>query len=215
MTAIHQSPISNNHSIDERGQHSGHRNGASAEHGNDAMDNSTENPGSSTVNISFQATMRLRAYQETRMHLSANQEMGSLNHHEAEIKKQQGLDKLNAQANEREQGQTEQTVSSALQSQTGSNGNNLNEFPLSIENMLSEVQDNLVQKSEPGYRHLVNLLQNHGTTIEDSQQLQEIMRKEQFYLGRRRAFMNNSDYQSYSQVLNQFSNIVERQQYSF
>ena len=214
MTAIQQSPVANRHSIDDRGQHSGQNNGAGVEHDNDAMDNSTGNPGSSTVNISFQATMRLRAYQEQKT-LSSNQQgtdpansvSGTLEHPDNNVPLR---NTVALSITETEQ-QSDGTVNDLTESDVLTN----RPFPISIDRMLSEVQDNLVQRNEPGYRHLLNLLENNGAAIEDNQQLQEIMRREQFYLGRRRPFMNNSDFQSYSQVLNQFSNIVERQQYAY
>ena len=215
MTAINQSPVANHHSIDDRGQHSGQKNGAGAGHGNDAMDNSTGNPGSSTVNISFQATMRLRAYLEQRTLLLSNQQgidqshpvSGVLEHSDNNVSTRNTAALSITEAEQ----QSDVTVNDlprpdVLKSRP---------FPNSIDRMLSEVQDNLVQHNEPGYRHLLNLLENNSAAIEDTQQLQEIMRREQFYLGRRKPFMNNADYQSYSQVLNQFSNIVERQQYAY
>ena len=75
MTAIQQSSISSRHSIDDTGQHSGSNNGGGAEHGRETMDNSAGVYNSSTVNISFQATMRLQAYQEQRALLTTKHEM--------------------------------------------------------------------------------------------------------------------------------------------
>ena len=77
--------------------------------------------------------------------------------------------------------------------------------------MLSEIEQNLVQTTEPGYKHLRNLLSNQSNTLSEPEQLQEIIRREKYFLGRRKAFMDSSEFQSYSQVLNQFSNILQRE----
>ena len=195
MTAIHQNTISNNHSIGEqshqssKGNEKGHKREGSAEN------NSTQSVQSSTVNISFNAELRLRAYQEQRKLVEPNQsEAIALN---SEIKALS----------------IESTVEKSMGMMRENDGNS-NVFSQNINYMLDEVQNNIVKKSEPGYQYLVNVLNNNKNTVEDPQQLQEIMRKEQFYLSRRKPFMPNSDFQSYSQVLSQFSNIVGRQQYA-
>lgn len=217
MTAIHQPPISSHHSIDDAGHHSGNRNEGGAGHGRQATDNSTGGPGSSTVNISFQATMRLRAYQEQHS-VQPTSEPGTFNAQNYALKEgiiqpdSSTLSTLKTNGAGHPDAQSMDS-SSVHGNSVGTDFSNFSQFPQPVDAMLSEVQSNLVHHNEPGYQHLVNLLNNYGSAIEEPQQLQDIMRREQFYLGRRKAFMNNSDFQSYSQVLNQFSNIVERQLY--
>ena len=212
MTAIQQSSIPSHHTIDDTGQHSGNS-GGGAEHDKKTMDNSAGVLNSSTVNISFQATMRLQAYQEQRALLSTSQELKQESH---QLRDGQLFVEGNNPSDLNPSMESDRTSESAIEAQNVSNSASLKTvFPQKIESMLNEVQDNLVQSNEPGYRHLVNLLQNHQDRIEDNQQLEDIMRKEQFYLGRRKAFMSHNDFQSYSQVLNQFTHIVERQQYAF
>ena len=217
MTAIHQNSISSHHSIDDAGHHSGNRNEGGAGHGRQATNNSTGESGSSTVNISYQAVLRLRAFQEHK-EAPINQ---SLEQYETES----GVNNNIGAANDKMEPSQNYSVtekpilgdSVALNVEShAAISQKINEtgFPPFIDNMLLEVQDNIVQPNEPGYQHLLNLLNNYGDTIADQQQLQEVMRKEQFFLGRRKPFMDSSDFHSYSQVLNQFANIVERQQYS-
>lgn len=195
MTAIQQNPVSSHHSIDDAGHPSGNRNEGGAGNGRQATNNSTGIPGPSTVNISYHAVLRLRAFQEqkeTPLSLSLDGQYG--------LSEQSGV-------------QGSVSINSETHSDISKRKAN-DSFPQYIENMLLEVQENIVHRNEPGYQHLVNLLNNYGDTIEDQQQLQEVMRKEQFMLSRRKPFMGNSDFQSYSQVLNQFTNIIDRQQYS-
>jgi t-SNARE complex subunit (syntaxin) len=94
------------------------------------------------------------------------------------------------------------------------NSSNNSHFSNKINQILSEVEQNIVQTSEPGYQYLVNMLNNYQPDVENPEQLQEIVRKEEFYLSRRKPFMESAEFQSHSQVLSQFSNIISRQQYS-
>ncbi|MCU7837396.1 MAG: hypothetical protein KZQ83_19420 [gamma proteobacterium symbiont of Taylorina sp.] len=192
MTAIHQNSISNHHSIDDASHQSG--NGGDADRGRQAENSGTQEINSSTVNISFHAELRLRAYQEQRKVIMESTSQ------QPELEKNHLKDKTAL---------PEKQVESISK-----NDEDSYPFSLGISNMLSEIQKNIVQKSDPGYQYLVNVLNNNKSTVEDPQQLQEIMRKEQFFLSRRKPFMQNSDFQSYSQVLSQFSNIIERQQYA-
>lgn len=175
MTIIHQGSVSGRQSVDDTSHQAGG--------GYEGDINSTQSLNSGTVNISFQAELRLRAFQEQRKSQMnpTVADYNSISDRGPEVAEKQHDD---------------------------------SGFSQRISNMLSEVQNNIVQTGDSGYQYLVNVLHNNKETTEDQQQLQEIMRKEQFFLTRRRPFMQNSDFQSYSQVLNQFSNIVERQQYS-
>ncbi len=225
MTAIHQSSIASHHSVDDTSSRSGNRNGGG--HGRQAKDDSTWDPNSSTVNISSHAQLRLRAYQEQRM-MQMNQSLvepekpAVLNVNE---QPDPVIAKMPSELiNNTGKGHSSQSELYEINAHNGvdkssvdnrSVDNKNNGFPQNVALMLSEVEDNLIQTSEPGYQYLVNVLNNHINTVEDPQQLQEVMRKEQFFLTRRKPFMESSDFQSYSQVLGQFANIVERQQYSF
>ena len=175
MTIIHQDSVSGRQSVDDTSHQ--------AAAGYEGDINSTQGLHSSTINISFQAELRLRAFQEQRKS-QINPAVVDYN-------------------------SMSDRVSEVAEKQHDDSG-----FSRRISNMLLEVQNNIVQIGDSGYQYLVNVLQNNKETVEDQQQLQEIMRKEQFFLSRRKPFMQNSDFQSYSQVLCQFSNIVERQQYS-
>ena len=194
MTAIHQNSISNRHSIDEHKHQSGHEHERGQDHSGQ-YDEGTPRVNSSTVTISFNAELRLRAYQEQRKVVEpAHNDNNSAHLESINV----SGDKLSEQA-------------MMLIDHSDEPDHN---FSQNINHMLSEVENNIVQKTDPGYQYLVNVLNNNKEIARDPQQLQEIMRKEQFFLSRRKPFMQNSDFQSYSQVLNQFSNIVERQQYS-
>ena len=193
MTAIHQNSISNRHSIDEHKHQSGHEHGRGQDHSGQ-YDEGTPRVNSSTVTISFNAELRLRAYQEQRKVVEPAHNNNSAHLESINV----SGDKLSEQA-------------MTLIDHSDEQDHN---FSQNINHMLSEVENNIVQKTDPGYQYLVNVLNNNKEIARDPQQLQEIMRKEQFFLSRRKPFMQNSDFQSYSQVLNQFSNIVERQQYS-
>jgi hypothetical protein len=192
MTIIHQDSVSDRHSVDDTSHQ--------AAAGYEGDINSTQGLHSSTINISFQAELRLRAFQEKRksqinpaaaeLELNSNKKIQSGNINSS-FDSMAGI------------------VPEIAQKQHSDSG-----FSRRISNMLLEVQNNIVQSGDSGYQYLVNVLQNNKETVEDQRQLQEIMRKEQFFLTRRKPFMQNSDFQSYSQVLSQFSNIVERQQYS-
>lgn len=193
MTAIQQNPVAVHHNIDDASSHSGSSNGRGTGRDRQTMSDSARDTGSSTINISYSAELRLRAYQEQRSQ-SLSQTLT-------------------------EPGQAAITDSHTLSEnktvtvQSDVAGNNSG-FPQRIEVMLSEVEDNIVQASEPGYRYLVNVLSNHIDRVGEQSQLQELMRREQYFLTRRKPFMDSSDFQSYSQVLGQFSNILERQQHS-
>ena len=193
MTSIHQNSIANKHSIDDQTRQNNANN--ERREGQTEEGRSSNGISSATVNISFNAELRLKAYQEQRKIVEPMpNELAAVHSEKISLSLETTADK-----------QIEQMI------QTDSEGY---EFSQNINHMLSEVQNNIVKKSDPGYQYLVNMLNNHMNTVEDPQQLQEIMRKEQFYLTRRKPFMQNSDFQSYSQVLNQFTNIVERQQYA-
>jgi len=194
MTAIHQNSISNHHSIDDASHQSANGNGAGNGRDKQSQDNNAQNVNASTVNISFHAELQLRAYQEQRKAVMDTVQPGS-----AIVSSENVNNSLNALPER--------------QVDISNNEENAQSFPKNITTMLSEIQNNIVQKSHPGYQYLVNVLNNNRMIAEDPQQLQEVMRKEQFFLSRRKPFMQNADYQSYSQVLSQFSNIVERQQY--
>lgn len=196
MTIIHQNSVSGHHSVDD----AAHRQGSGDEGGTgrerQAAESSTQGLYSSTVNISFQAELRLRAFQEQRKlqmnPAAADSESISNN-------------KIQSENNNSSFNSASGIVSEAAEKQNKASG-----FSQRISNMLLEVQNNIIQTGDSGYQYLVNVLHNNKETVESQQQLQEIMRKEQFFLTRRKPFMQNSDFQSYSQVLNQFSNIVAR-----
>lgn len=196
MTTIHQNSIYNNHSIDDKNHQSAGDNERSVERRSKQIEeNSTQGVYASTVNISFNAELRLRAYQEQRKLVEPNNNGAERVHSE-------GIELSN-------DNNPEKQIELVVQ-----NEEKVLDFPQNVNHMLTEVQNNIVKESDPGYQYLVNVLNNNKVTVEDPQQLQEIMRKEQFFLSRRKPFMQNSDFQSYSQVLSQFSNIVERQQYA-
>ena len=202
MTSIHQNALANHPSINDASHHSENRNIGSAPHDRQIPDDSTRDLTSGTVNISFHAYMRLRAYQDEKTQLTADSELMPVNSLAAPVNSQP--DSISEQDSNVIDNRFDK--SSMLLKIT-----NLTGFSEQMINMLSEVENNIVQSSEPGYRYLVNMLNNFKTIIEDPQQLQEIMRKEEFYLSRRKPFMESADFQSYSQVLSQFSNIIERQ----
>jgi len=194
MTVIHQNPVSSHHSIDDASHQSDHGNGGRAARNRQTNDNSAQGLDSSTVvDISFQAELCLRAYQDRQkvnMADSYPSGSGNMNAEKMEILPEQVIDSIKTSKKDTDS------------------------FSQGINNMLSEIEKNIIKKSEPGYQYLVSVLNNNKMMVEDPRQLQEIMRKEQFFLSRRKPFMQNADFQSYSQVLNQFSNIVERQQYT-
>ena len=220
MTAIHQSSIASHHSVDDTSNRSGNRNGGG--HGRQAKDDSTWDPNSSTVNISSHAQLRLRAYQEQRM-MQINQSLAepekpaalNVNEQPDHVIAKMPSELINNTGNGHSSQSELYDINAPDSVDKSSVDKNNNGFPQNVALMLSEVEDNLIQTSEPGYQYLVNVLNNHINSVEDPQQLQEVMRKEQFFLTRRKPFMESSDFQSYSQVLGQFANIVERQQYSF
>jgi len=205
MTAIHQNALANHQSIDDASHHSENKSIGSDAHGRQILDDSARDSTSGTVNISFHAHMRLRAYQDQKTQLAADSESAPVKSLAApdtssiDIVSEQSPDVIDNRLDK----------SSSLLKSPG-----VAEFSEQMTNILSEVENNIVQTSEPGYRYLLNMLNNYKTNVEDPQQLQEIMRKEEFYLSRRKLFMESADFQSYSQVLGQFSNIIERQQYS-
>ena len=215
MTEIHQNALANHHSIDDASHHSDDRNIGSDAHGRQMPDDRTPDTTSGSVNISFNAHMRLRAYQDQKNQsiaapgLSKQGVMTELNSSIDVLSDGIAKQNLNKIKSDKIHNDTVENDYSALLNHTA-DGN----FSERISGMLSEVQNNIVQDSEPGYLYLVNMLNNYQTTVGDPQQLQEVMRKEEFYLSRRKPFMDSADFQSYSQVLNQFSNIVERQQYA-
>ena len=196
MTTIHQNSISNSHSIDDKSHQSTGGNEKRGEHHSKQIEESSvQGVYASTVNISFNAELRLRAYQEQRKLVEPNNNGAERVHSE-------GIELSN-------DNNPEKQIELVVQ-----NEEKVLDFPQNVNHMLTEVQNNIVKESDSGYQYLVNVLNNNKATVEDPKQLQEIMRKEQFFLSRRKPFMQNSDFQSYSQVLSQFSNIVERQQYA-
>ncbi|RKZ97958.1 MAG: hypothetical protein DRQ43_02205 [Gammaproteobacteria bacterium] len=200
MTAIHQNALANHQSIDDTSHHSENKSIGTDAHGRQILDDSAHDSTSGIVNISFHAHMRLRAYQDQKSQLTADVEL-------APVKSLAVPDTVSELSSD--------VIDNAPdKSSTLLKGSDVAGFSEQMTNILSEVENNIVQTSEPGYRYLLNMLNNYKTTIEDPQQLQEIMRKEEFYLSRRKPFMESADFQSYSQVLGQFSNIIERQQYS-
>ena len=181
MTAIQQNRITENQA------HS--RNGGKPSHARlQAITNSTGEPGSSTVNISWQAVMRLSAFE------------------------QQKIQDRNQVAPKQNITQDYERSVLSEQAQPAISAGHMPVLPDNIAGMLSEIEQNLVQTTEPGYKHLRNLLNNQSDTLSDPEQLQEVIRREKYFLGRRKAFMDSSEFQSYSQVLNQFSNILQREQ---
>jgi len=194
MTVIHQNPVSSHHSIDDASHQSDHGNGGRTARNRQTNDNNAQGLDSSTVvDISFQAELCLRAYQDRqKVNMADSYPSGSDNTNAGKVEIL-----------------AEQTIDSIKTSKKDTDF-----FSQDINNMLSEIEKNIIKKSEPGYQYLVSVLNNNKMMVEDPRQLQEIMRKEQFFLSRRKPFMQNADFQSYSQVLNQFSNIVERQQYT-
>ncbi|GEM_PF-4165166 len=185
MTTIQQHLITENQA---RGRNEGEPSHARLQ----AINNSTGEPGSSTVNISWQAVMRLSAFEQQKI---------------------QDKDRITAKTELLKPGAAQDSERSALTEQLQSNftEGNLSVLPDNIAGMLSEIEQNLVQTTEPGYKHLRNLLSNQSNTLSEPEQLQEIIRREKYFLGRRKAFMDSSEFQSYSQVLNQFSNILQRE----
>ncbi len=203
MTEINQNSFASHHSVDESSRHheDGHK-GTSVS-GRQLVESSPrdlkQDSTTGSVNISFNAHMRLRAYQDQKVALSANEATQNLNlnHLTTELVEENQL--LN---------------NTSEKNHVPTNAFSQNNYSPNMRGMLSEIQKNIVQSSEPGYRYLENLLNNHKGAVEDPQQLQEIMRKEEFYLSKRKPFMESGDFQSYSQVLSQFSNVIARQQYS-
>ena len=221
MTEIHQNSLASHHSVDEASRHSVDTNSGNGAHGRQLLDDSTRDlkyeATSGSVNISFNAHMRLRAYQDQKTQsISEKGVMTQLNSSIDDFPDgiaNQGsntmdFDSLNKDSD------TIKSDKTIIENDALLNKSIISDFSERISGMLSEVHNNIVQDSEPGYRYLVNMLNNYRSTVEDPQELQEIMRKEEFYLTRRKPFMDSADFQSYSQVLNQFSNIVERQQYA-
>lgn len=215
MTAIHQNALANHQSIDDASHHSDNSDIRSDADGRKVRDDSTHNSTLGTVNISFHAHMRLRAYQDQKTQLMADSEL----HSEKSLIALDisPFDTVSEQSPDSIDNRLDKSVTSLKSPDAAGfpdSGFQDSGFSRKVTSMLSEVESNIVQTSEPGYRYLVNMLNNYKTTVEDPQQLQEIMRKEEFYLSRRKPFMESADFQSYSQVLSQFSNIIDRQQYS-
>ena len=225
MAIIHQNSVPGHHSVDEAAHRQGSGDERETGRERQAAESSTQGLYSSTVTISFQAELRLRAFQEQRkLHMNpAAADSESISN--KKIQSQNRISSFNSIPGITSEpiGKSNDVSSTFLEQQLEGQfeGKKVLEqykdnsaFSQRINNMLSEVQNNIVQAGDSGYQYLVNVLHNNKETVESQQQLQEIMRKEQFYLTRRKPFMQNSDFQNYSQVLNQFSNIVERQQYS-
>ncbi len=220
MTQIHQNSLPGHHAVDDASHSISERSGHNAP-GRQVLDGSARNgaheSASGTVNISFNAHMRLRAYQDQKklpdslnstspvIESTDSIKAGSI---DIDLVKDALADGMSQKSDQERDDIPEQIKRETAQNDLGS----IN-FSEHITEMLFEVQNNIVQASEPGYRYLVNMLNNYDSVVEDPQQLQEIMRKEEFFLSRRKPFMESADFQSYSQVLNQFSNIVERQQF--
>ena len=204
MTEITQNSLASHHSVDEASRHPGDRNDGNGAPGvlDDSSPNLKYEAASGTVKISFNAHMRLQAYQEQSGYSppADNLTDSILN----QPLKNVDSDELNKTVNESETNKNSVVL----------NRREMNNFSEHITGMLSEVHSNIVHASEPGYKYLVNMLSNYQTTVEDPQQLQEVMRKEEFFLTRRKPFMDSADFQSYSQVLNQFSNIIAREQFT-
>ncbi len=188
MTAINQHSIANRSSLDDATQTAADRTIGNDAHARKLSDNGAQDINSGTIRISFNAHMRLRAYQD--QHASADPELMSRQLPQVELDK----------PDDRSANMLRPTT------QAG--------FSTRVSQVLSEIEQNIVHSSEPGYRYLVNMLSSNKSAIADPQQLEEIMRKEEFYLSRRKPFMDSTDFQSYSQVLSQFTNIIQRQQYS-
>ncbi len=210
MTAIQQSLISGHPSQNRKEGEPTHANAQ-------AINNSTGSVNSSTVNISYQALMRLNAYEQ---HKSTQDDMlrgqsDSLAQElfAKQVSKSADSAKLYIQPvsefREQDQGAGQQQRLSGNHP-AESDFSNVN-FPENIVAMLAEIKQNIVQTSEPGYKHLLNLLNNRSDSLSEPQQLEDVIRKETFFLGRRKAFMDSSEYQSYSQVLSQFANIIQRE----
>lgn len=199
MTEIHQKPLASRQPVDDIPNLLADSSNQGGVPGRQILDGTHNSAG--TINISFNAHMRLRAYEEQRNKAELFSPVES-----SSLPEQHAMPVVSASP---EQANGVEDIPSELLANRDMSG--LSEH---ITGMLSEVHDNIVQASEPGYRYLVNMLNNYQTNVENSHQLQEIMRKEEFYLNRRKPFMDSSDFQSYSQVLSQFANIVERQQYS-
>ena len=186
MTAINQQSLGHQ-AIDDASNRSSHANGSKLCN-HLAKDNSTRDKGSSTVNISWYAEKRLQAYESARNHLPDLQASEPF----SDVKsvslggtsKPSQIESSNAQLSEK------------------------------VSSMLSEVEQNIVSGDEPGYQFLVNVLNNYQQYIENDEHLQEVIRREQYFLLKRKPVMDSSEFQSYSQVLNQFNNIIERQQFS-
>ncbi len=189
MTAIQQSLVTGNQAQN--------RSEGDVSHARlQAINNSTGEAGSSTVNISWQAVMRLSAFEQQRIH------------EQRKIKSNSGSSSQTGIQHFADESLIEQNqATNPLQ--------NLSVLPANIAAMVAEIEQNLVTTTEPGYKHLRHLLANQidiqSSALSEPQQLQEIVRKEKFFLERRKAFMDSSEFQSYSQVLNQFSNILQRE----
>ena len=225
MSIIHQNSVPGHHSVDDAAPRQGSGDERETGRERQAAESGTQGLYSSTVTISFQAELRLRAFQEQRklqMNPAAT-DSGSVSNKKIQSQNRtssfnsipgitsEAIGKSNDVSSTFLEGQLEEQLEEqrVLEQHKDNSA-----FSQRINNMLSEVQNNIVQAGDSGYQYLVNVLHNNKETVEDQRQLQEIMRKEQFFLTRRKPFMQNSDFQSYSQVLSQFSNIVERQQYS-
>jgi hypothetical protein len=213
MTAIHQNSIAGHNAIDDAAQ-------AGNNNARQGVDKRTHNPNLSSVNISYNAELRLRAYQEQRM---MRMDPSLLNKESIDVLSKQNILKDSTSNYSKQDALTLQREAEKIRDIPHDARLNdllhdkyLNEessnLPKRIELMLSEVENNIINTSDPGYQYLVNVLNKNADRVENPGQLQEIMRKEQFFLTRRKPFMDSSDFQSYSQVLGQFAHIAERQQ---
>ncbi|MCW8932521.1 MAG: hypothetical protein OQL19_20100 [Gammaproteobacteria bacterium] len=216
MTEIHQNSLANSHSLEETPRNPGDRSVGNDAQGRQLLDDRSRDTTAGSVNISFNAHMRLRAYQDQKVQLTDQSTIMPLNSSQDTVSddvSNKSFNKMRSDDTNVLEGERKEKHSQNNEMPESLNHPETNHFSESITGMLSEVQNNIVQASEPGYRYLVNMLSNYQTTVDNPQQLQEIMRKEEFYLTRRKPFMDSSDFQSYSQVLNQFSNIIARQQF--
>lgn len=199
MTEINHNSLAGHHAVDDASRHPGDREKGGNIHGGQILDDHSHDSTVGSVTISFNAHMRLRAYEDQQKQFTIDPGLLPVNSLSAP-----GSDAI------------ENGFDEALSVLSYSKAAGISDFNFSeqMHSMLAEVEQNIVQTSEPGYQYLVNMLNNYKTSVDNPQQLQEIMRREEFYLSRRKPFMEITDFHSYSQVLSQFSNIIERQQYS-
>ncbi len=203
MTAINQNALADNRSVDDLSRHPEDKKVANALYGKSVVNDDSHDSIMGTVSISFNAQMRLRAYQDQTISPTLSTELLSVD----------PLVPPKESTSIAEKSVSEKTAHINSSDPIGKlNLSNKSHFSNKISQILFEVEQNIVQTSEPGYRYLVNMLNNYQADVENPEQLQEIMRKEEFYLKRRKPFMESAEFQSHSQVLSQFSNIIARQQ---